>query len=88
MPAATLRDTFTALLGIAAAAVGLLMTVGALLGWLVPGAWFTALVVAGVTCSIALQIVWLSGWTVMPLLLDAVLLWAVLAGNATSALRA
>ena len=65
------------------------MAAAALLGWLVPASWFTALVVAGVACSIVLQIVWLSGWTVLPLALDAVLLWAVFAGNATvSALRA
>jgi len=88
VPAGGLRDTVTPLLGIAAATC-LLMAAAALLGWLVPGSWLTALVVAGAACSIALQIVWLSGWTVLSLLLDAVLLWVVLAGSATaSALRA
>jgi hypothetical protein len=80
VPTGGLRDTLTPLLGIAAATC-LLMAAAALLGWLVPGSWFTPLVVAGAVCSIALQIVWLSGWTVLPLALDAVLLWVVLAGN-------
>jgi hypothetical protein len=88
VPAGALRDTVTPLLGIAAAAC-LLMAAAALLGWLVPGSWFTPLVVAGVACSIVLQIVWLSGWTVLPLALDAVLLWVVLGMQATvSSIRA
>ena len=80
VPAGAFRDTVTPLLGIAAAAC-LLMAAAAILGWLVPGSWFTPLVVAGVSCSIVLQIVWLSGWTVLPLALDVVLLWVVLAGH-------
>jgi hypothetical protein len=88
VPAGALRDTVTPLLGIAAG-VCLLMAAAALLGWLVPGSWFVPLVVAGTACSIVLQVCWLSGWTVLPLVLDAVLLWIVVAGNATvSALRA
>lgn len=87
LPAGDLRDTLTPLLGIAAATC-LLLAAGAILGWLVPEKWFRGLVVAGAVLSIALQVVWLSGWTVLPLLVDAALLWAVFARHATvSSLR-
>jgi len=55
-----------------------LLAAAALLRWWVPAAWFTPLVVAGAIMSIALQIIYISGWAVFPLLVDAVLLWAVL----------
>jgi hypothetical protein len=84
LAAGGLRDTLTPMLGIAAATC-LLMAAAALLGWLVPGSWFTGLVVAGAACSIVLQVCWLSGWTVLPLLVDAGLLWMALARHATVA---
>jgi hypothetical protein len=82
VPAGGLRDTLTPLLGIAAAAC-LLLAACALLGWVVPGPWFQGLVVAGAALSIVLQLVWLSGWTVLPLLVDVALLWTVVATHAT-----
>ena len=73
-----LRDTLTPILGITAA-ICFLMAAAALLGWLgVPAAWFPMLVVAGAAMSIVLQVIWLSGWAVLPLVIDAALLWAVL----------
>jgi hypothetical protein len=78
LPAGNLRDTVTPLLGMAAA-MCLLLAAGALLGWIVPRAWLAPLVVAGAALSIALQVCWLSGWTVLPLLVDVALLWAVFA---------
>jgi len=72
------RDTLTPILGITAA-MCFLAAAAALLGWLgVPAAWFPALVVAGAVASVALQVIWLSGWAILPLLADAALLWAIL----------
>ncbi|MCZ7662503.1 MAG: hypothetical protein M5U22_05985 [Thermoleophilia bacterium] len=76
------RDALTPLLGIAAAAC-FLLAAAALLGWLVPPSWFSSLVVAGAVASMVLQVVWLSGWAVLPLLVDAALLWSVFALHLT-----
>lgn len=76
LPAGGLRDAFTPILGIAAAAC-FLLAAGALLGWVVPASWFTGLVVAGAVASIVLQVVWISGWAIVPLVVDVALLWAV-----------
>jgi hypothetical protein len=84
LPAGGVRDTLTPMLGIAAA-LCLLLAAAALLGRLVPAAWFSPLVVAGATASIVLQVVWISGWAVLPLALDVALLWAVLALRVTVA---
>ena len=77
LPAGNLVDALTPLLGIASAAL-FLLAAAALLHWLVPAQWFLALVVAGACCSVVLQVVWLSPWAILPLLLDGVLLWAFL----------
>jgi len=72
------RDTLTPILGITAA-MCFLAAAAALLGWLgVPAAWFPALVVSGAVASVVLQVIWLSGWAILPLLADAALLWAIL----------
>jgi hypothetical protein len=84
LSAGGVRDTLTPLLAIAAG-VCLLMAAGALLGWLVPRSWFTRLVVAGAALSVVLQVIWLSGWAVVPLLVAGALLWLVLARHATVA---
>ncbi len=68
--------TLTPLLGIGSAVL-FLMAAAALLDWVVPASWFPWLIAAGAVCSIALQIVWVSPWAVLPLLVDAALLWAV-----------
>ena len=77
LPPGNLVDSLTPILGIASA-VFFLLAAAALLHWLVPAQWFLALVVAGASCSVVLQVVWISPWAVLPLLLDAVLLWAFL----------
>ncbi len=76
LPAGGLRDALTPILGVAAAAC-LLMAIAALVGWVVPTSWFTPLVVAGAVASVVLQVVWISGWAIVPLLVDAALLYAV-----------
>ena len=54
----------------------LLLAGCALLGWLVPGAWLRDSIV-GASASIVLQLAWLSGWAILPLAVDAALLWLV-----------
>jgi hypothetical protein len=71
-------DTLTPLLGVAAALL-FVLAAAAVLGWVVPAHWTVGLVVAGVACSLVLQVVWISPWTVAPLLVDGALLWAALA---------
>jgi hypothetical protein len=75
--------TLTPLLGIASAAF-FVLAAGAVLGWLVPTQWAVGLVVAGAACSLVLQVVWISPWAVLPLLMDGVLLWAALAPQVTA----
>ncbi len=62
-----------------------LAAAAAVFGWVVPASWFKWLVVGGVAVSIVLQVAWLSGWAVLPLLVDAALLWAVLGMDVTVA---
>jgi len=80
LPAGGLRDTLTPFLGITAA-VCFLLAAAAYWGWFVPGSWVPALVLLGAVASIVLQVIWISGWAVVPLLVDALLVWAVLAGG-------
>jgi hypothetical protein len=76
LPAGGIRDVLTPILGIVAAGC-LVLAAGAVLGWLVPGSWFRGLVVAGAGASLVLQVVWISGWAVLPIAIDAALLWLV-----------
>lgn len=76
LPAGGLLDTLTPVLGIASA-VFFLLAAGALLHWVVPAQWFAALVVAGAASSLVLQVVWISPWAVLPLVLDGLLLWGL-----------
>jgi hypothetical protein len=66
-----------------ASAMCFLLAAAALLRWVVPGQWFPWLIVAGAVLSIVLQVIWLSGWAVFPLLVDAALLWAIFGNHAT-----
>ena len=82
LPVGGLRDALTPILGITAA-VCLLLAAGALLGWFVPGTWFRWLVVAGAVVSVVLQVVWIFGWAILPLVVDVALLWSVFALHLT-----
>ena len=84
IPPGETLGAITPLLGISSA-VMFLLAAAALLGWVVPAGWFPWLIVAGVVLSVPLQIIWLSGWAILPLLVDAALLWLVFATNATVA---
>ncbi|HEX6270547.1 MAG TPA: hypothetical protein VFZ43_09945 [Anaerolineales bacterium] len=75
-------NTLTPILAITSA-IFFLMAAAALLRRLVPGQWFRWLTVAGVVLSIVLQMIWLSGWAIFPLLVDIALLWAVFGQHVT-----
>jgi len=76
LPPGDVLNTLTPILAIASA-ISFLLSAAALLRWVVPGKWFRGLIVVGAGLSIVLQVIWFSGWAILPLLVDAVLLWAV-----------
>lgn len=78
LPRGDALNTLTPILGIVAASF-FLMAAASLWGWLVPSGWLPWLIVAGAVSSIVLQVIWLSGWAILPLLVDVVLLWSVFA---------
>jgi hypothetical protein len=84
VPKGDVLNTLTPILAGASATL-FLLAVAALLRWVVPGEWFRWLIVAGAVLSIALQVIWLSGWAVLPLLVDLALLWAVFGQHVTVA---
>jgi hypothetical protein len=80
-------NTFTPILSITSAIL-FLLAAAALLHWLVPAHWFPWLIVAGVVLSIVLQVIWFSGWAILPIIVDIALLWAVFGQHITvSSLR-
>lgn len=83
LPPGALRDTLTPILGIMAAGC-FLLAAAALAGRLVPASWFKGLVLAGTGASIVLQVAWFSGWAVLPLAVDVVLLWWVSVAGVTA----
>jgi hypothetical protein len=79
-----LLTTLTPILAIVSA-LSFLLAAGALVHWQVPEAWFPWLVAGGAILSIMLQVIWFSGWTVLPILVDIALLWAVFSQHVTVA---
>ena len=82
LPPGDVLNTLTPILAIVSATV-FLLAAAALLRWVVPGVWFPWLIVAGAVLSIVLQVIWLSGWAVLPLLVDIALLWFVFGQHVT-----
>jgi hypothetical protein len=80
-------DTLNVLTPILAATAALLflMAAAALLRWAVPAHWFQALIIGAVAASIVLQVMWFSGYAVLPLLINAALLYAVFSSQITVA---
>ena len=76
LPPGDVLNTLTPILAIASA-LCFLLAAAALLRWVVPANWFTWLIVVGTVLSIVLQGIWISGWAVLPLLVDVALLWAI-----------
>jgi hypothetical protein len=88
LPPGDVLNTITPILAFASAAC-FLLAVASLLRWAVPEGWFPWLIVAGAVLSIVLQVIWLSGWAVLPLLVDGALLWVIFGRHLTvSRLRA
>ena len=80
-------NTFTPILAITSA-IFFLLAAAALLRWLVPGHWFPWLILTGAILSVALQVIWFSGWAIFPLVVDITLLWIVVSQHITvSSLR-
>lgn len=77
-----LLNTLTPILAIASA-ISFLLAAAALLRWVVPENWFQWLIVAGAVLSIVLQVIWFSGWAVLPLAVDFALLWVVFGQHVT-----
>src|SRR5574341_1546929 len=87
IPPGDLLNTLTPIMAITSA-IAFLLAAAALLRWVVPGQWFQWLIVYGVVLSIVLQVIWFSGWAILPLLVDVALLWAVFGQHVTvSSLR-
>lgn len=84
IPRGDLLNTLTPVLGITSA-ICFLLAAAALLRWGVPAQWFGGLIVAAAVLSIGLQVIWFSGWAILPLLVDLILIWAVLAKHITVA---
>jgi hypothetical protein len=82
LPAGDLLNAVTPILAFASATL-FLLAAAAILRWIVPRAWFPWLVVSGAALSIVLQVIWLSGWAALPLLVDVVLLWAIFGQHIT-----
>lgn len=77
-----LLNTVTPILAITSA-IFFLIAAAALLRWRVLGEWFPWLSVAGAGLSIVLQVIWFSGWTIFPLIVDIALLWFILGQHVT-----
>lgn len=84
LPAGDLLNAITPILAFASAAC-FLLAVAALLRRVVPESWLPWLIAAGAVLSLVLQVIWLSGWSVLPLVVDAALLWAVFGRHVTVA---
>lgn len=84
LPAGDLLNAITPILAFASAAC-FLLAVAALLRRVVPESWLPWLIAAGAVLSLVLRVIWLSGWSVLPLVVDAALLWAVFGRHVTVA---
>ena len=82
IPPGNLLNTLTPVLAIVSGIL-FLLAVAALLRRVVPSEWFQWLVVAGAVLSIVLQVIWFSGWAVLPIAVDIALLWPVFGQHVT-----
>jgi hypothetical protein len=73
----------TRLLSVIAGAC-LLAAAAALFGLIIPEAWFLPLVVVGSVASIVLYVLYLSVYSIIPIAIDVILLWGVLAQQWTA----
>ena len=78
VPTATGTPT-VALVAAGIASLSFIVAGLALWGFLVPASWWTPALVAGAVCSVVLFVIYLSPVALIPLLVDAVILWGALA---------
>lgn len=71
-------STITHLLSVIAGA-SFLAAVLSLFGWIVPAEWWLTLVVVAAVSSIALYVLYFGLWAILPMAVDVLLLWGVLA---------
>jgi hypothetical protein len=69
------------------AALGFIASLLALFGWLVPAHWFTPLIIAAAVASILLYILYPGIFSLLPILLDLILLWGVITQGWSTALK-
>lgn len=79
-----LLGTITRLLS-ALAAVGFVVALLSLLGWLVPASWCVSLTVFSSVASFLLYVLYFGRWAVLPIPIDLVLLWGVFSQGWTPA---
>jgi hypothetical protein len=82
IPAGDLLNMITSITAILSGLL-FLMAAAALLRRLIPAKWFRGLIIAGAVLAIPLQIIWFTGWAILPILVNLLLLWAVFAKNIT-----
>lgn len=70
------------------AGLALLAAAASLLGWLVPVTWFRPLVIAAGAASILLYVLYIGPFAILPLALDALILWVLLSQTGSNALAA
>jgi hypothetical protein len=58
--------------------LGFLAAVLGLFGVVIPANWWTPLVLVAVVASVLLHVLYLGRWALLPIVVDAVLLWGVL----------
>lgn len=61
------------------AALGFIASLLALFGWLVPANWFAPAILAASIASVVLYVLYFGAFSLLPLALDIILIWGVLA---------
>lgn len=61
------------------AALGFIASLLALFGWLVPAHWFTPAILAASIASVLLYVLYFGAFSLLPIALDLILVWGVLA---------
>lgn len=68
------------------AGLAFLAAAASLLGWFIPATWFRPLVIAGAAASTLLYVFYIGPFAILPLALNAVILWILLSQVGTNTL--
>ena len=77
-----LLNTLTPVLAFTSA-IAFLLAAAAVLRRMVSDSWFAWLITGGAVLSILLQVIWFTGWAVLPILVSVALLWAIIGRGIT-----